>query len=88
MNGKRKRSLRNKSNKRSRGHESATVAHCKIEIEGEENPYLHQVKALRRTLPHWDNLFDVTANDVRLEEWIRLEGTVAAMHPLLLPSRH
>lgn len=45
---------------------------CKF--QSKDNKYLKEIKALRKTIPNWDNLFSEDVSDEhRLSQWIRLK---------------
>jgi len=45
--------------------------HTKPKLVG--NPYLNEVHKLKNTIPNWDDFFNESANETRMEQWIRLE---------------
>eukprot|EP00607_Mallomonas_marina_P004720 CAMPEP_0182429438 /NCGR_PEP_ID=MMETSP1167-20130531/28902_1 /TAXON_ID=2988 /ORGANISM="Mallomonas Sp, Strain CCMP3275" /LENGTH=259 /DNA_ID=CAMNT_0024613141 /DNA_START=207 /DNA_END=986 /DNA_ORIENTATION=+ len=38
-----------------------------------KNKYLKEVLKLKSTIPHWNDLFGESADDSRLDEWVRIE---------------
>lgn len=38
-----------------------------------ENEYLEEILELKKTIEHWDNLFSESADETRMNDWLRIE---------------
>jgi hypothetical protein len=57
--------------------------------ESLRNPYASEVKTLKATIHHWDDLFSREADETRAEDWVRLTllgAPLAEKHAWAIPD--